>query len=100
MATSSPGKKRLSLYLRYVNSHIYRDKIKFDDWKCFENYISDHKGYMCKFDLKNGYHHIDINSQHHNLLGFSWIINGEIKYFVFAVLPFGLSLAPFIFKKW
>ena len=45
---SSSGKKSLILDLRYVNRHIYWDKIKFDDWKCFENYISDHKGYVKK----------------------------------------------------
>ena len=27
------GKKRLNLDLRYVNRHLYKDKIKFDDWK-------------------------------------------------------------------
>ena len=34
------------------------------------------------------------------ILGFSWEIDeGKIKYFVFAVLPFGLSSVPFIFTK-
>ena len=46
VATSSSGKKSLIFDLRYANRHIYRGKIKFDDWKCFENYISDHKGYV------------------------------------------------------
>jgi hypothetical protein len=32
-------------------------------------------------------------------LGFSWSVNGEIKYYVFTVLPFGLSSAPFLFTK-
>jgi len=32
-------------------------------------------------------------------LGFSWIVDKETKYFVFTVLPFGLTSAPFIFTK-
>ena len=35
MATISSGKKNLTLHLN-VNRYIYWDKIKFDDWKCFE----------------------------------------------------------------
>ena len=37
-----------------------KEKIKFNDWKYSENY-TDHKGYVFKFHLKNGYHHVDIN---------------------------------------
>ena len=32
-------------------------------------------------------------------LGFSWKINNIVKFFVFTVLPFGLSAAPFAFIK-
>ena len=34
--------------------HLYKDKIKFGDWKCFENYLLANKGYLLKFNLKNG----------------------------------------------
>ena len=79
--------------------HVYKDKIKFDDWKCFENYLLANKACLFKFDLKNGYHHIDIFDSHQTYLGFSWDIKGATKYFVFTVLPFGLSSAPFVFTK-
>ena len=85
--------------LRYVNTHVYKDKIKFEDWKCFEHYLEGKKGYLFKFDLKNGYHHIDIFEPHQKFLGFSWIFKGNIKFFVFTVLPFGLTSATFIFTK-
>ena len=39
VSDKSVGKKRLILDLRYINEHLYKDKIKFDDWKCFENYL-------------------------------------------------------------
>ena len=99
VSINSSGKKRLILDLRYVNGHVYKDKIKFEDWKCFEHYLEGKKGYLFKFDLKNGYHHIDIFEPHQKFLGFSWIFKGNIKFFVFTVLPFGLTSAPFILTK-
>ena len=36
----------------YINEHLYRDKIKFDDWKCFENYLEHTDGYAFKFISK------------------------------------------------
>ena len=51
---------------------------------------------MVKFDMRSGYHHLNIHSEH---LGFSWIIDGKQKYFLFTVLPFGLCSAGHIFTK-
>ena len=50
---------------------------------------------MFKFDLKAGYHHVDIAEWCRTFLGFKWMG----KYYVFTVLPFGLSSAPYIFTK-
>ena len=57
------------------------------------------KGYLFKFGLKNGYHHSDIFSSHQAYLSFSWDIKGGTKYFVFTVLPFGLSSAHLFLRK-
>ena len=57
------GKHRLILDLRYVNDHLEKRKAKFEDWKTFQNYISS-ENYLFKFDLKSGYHHIEIFQQH------------------------------------
>ena len=46
--------------LRYVNSNLRNEKIKFDDWKCFENFLSSESKWLYKFDLKSGHYHIDI----------------------------------------
>ena len=32
-------KKRLILDLRYLSSHVYKDIIKFDDWRYFQNFL-------------------------------------------------------------
>ena len=56
---------------------------------------------MITFDLKGGYHHVEIHPDHLTFLGFAWKFPKEasIRYFVFSVLPFGLSSAPYIFIK-
>ncbi len=94
VSENSRGKKRLILALRYVNSHIYKEYIKFDDWRFFKDLIIE-DGFLYKFDFKSGYHHVDIFVEHQIFLGFKW----GLKYYVFTVLPFGLATAPFIFTK-
>ena len=89
---NSVGKKHLILDLRYINEHLYRDK------KCFENYLEHRNGYVFKFYLKSGYHLVDKFGGYQNYLSFSWKID-NMKFFVFTVLPFGLSTAPFVFTK-
>ena len=99
VSINSSGKKYLILDLRYVNSHVYKDKIKFEDGNALNTIYKVKKGYLFRFDLKNGYHHIDIFEPHQKFLGFSWVFKDNIKFFVFTVLPFGLTSAPFIFTK-
>ena len=100
LSVSTKGKKRLSLDLRYVNNHLFKNKIKCDDWNSFQNYLECNKGYLFKFDLKSGYHHVDIFDEHQTYLGFSWEINQQTHYFVFTVLPFGLGTARLCLPKW
>ena len=97
VSDKSAGEKRLILDFRYINEHLYKDNIKFDDWKCFENYLEHTDGYVFKLDLKSVYHHVDVFEEHQTYLGFSWKINNIVKFFVFTVLPFGLSAVPFAF---
>ena len=52
-----------------------------------------------KFDIKSGYHHINILEAHQKYLASAWDFEGVTKYFVFAVLVFGLASAPFVFTK-
>ena len=56
-------------------------------------------GYLFKFDLKNGYHLINIFQPHQTYLGFSRVFNCTTKYFILTVLPFGLSTVPFVFTE-
>ena len=67
----------------------------------FEQYVKvDTPGYLFKFDLKSGYHHVDIHEDFQKFLGFSWIFkDGSRRFFQYAVLPFCLTSGPFIFTK-
>ena len=96
--SSKNGKERLILDLRHVNKYVFKQKIKFDDWKTMEHFLSE-GGYVFSFDIKQGYHHVDMHPDSVPYLGFAWEIDGVLRYFVFLVLPFGLTSAPFIFTK-
>ena len=86
------GKKRLILDLRYVNKFLRKVHVKYYDWKTALSYFS-RGAYMFSFDLKNGYHHVEIFESHQTYLGFSWkhSSSNQVKFYVFTVLPFGLS---------
>ena len=93
------GKLRLVLDLRHINPLIQGVKCKLDGLEPFLN-IVDPSGYMIAFDLKSGFHHIEINVSQHQFLGFSYHDHkGRLRYFRFVVLPFGLASATLIFSK-
>ena len=99
VSTCSSGKQRLILDLRHVNSFIFKQKSKCEDLSVAIQ-IFDQGCHLFKFDLKSGYHHIEIFPAHRKFLTFAWDFGtGSLRYFQFCVLPFGLSSAPFIFTK-
>ena len=99
VSVQSSGKKRLILDLRHINLHVYKQKCKCEGLHTIKNAFSEDY-YVFSFDLKSGYHHVDIFPDHRKYLAFSWDFgNGHTRYFQFTVLPFGLSSAPYIFTK-
>ena len=63
-----------------------------------EQYLAQ-DGFAFTFDITQGYHHVDVHPDFYEYLGFHWHFEGEVRYFVFVVLPFGLTSAPFVFTK-
>lgn len=98
MSVNSSGKERLVLDLRHVNKFVDQQKIKFKGVKEAMAFTNSAK-YAIKFDLKSGYHHLEIHPYQQKFLGFSWKFGSRVKYFNFTVLPFGLSSAGHIFTK-
>ena len=91
---NSSGKKRLVINLRHPNQFLWKQKFKYEDLRV-AMLLLEKGDYMFSFDLKFGYHHVDNAKEHWKYLGFSW----ESRFYVFTVLPFGLSSACYIFTK-
>lgn len=98
VSVNAVGKRRLILDLSVLNGYVKKDHVKFEDFKVAKELLIP-QGFMYKFDLTSGYHHFSIAPVHHTYLGFSWLVNGKVVYYVFSVLPFGLSSAPKLFTK-
>ena len=92
------GKRRLVVDLRYVNQYLPVQKFKYEGLNLVPQMCG--KGdWFITFDLKSGYHHVDINVDCWKYLGFSWSQHGVRKFYMFRVLPFGLSSACYVFTK-
>ena len=73
-------------------------KFKYEDL-CSLSQVLEEGHWVFTWDLRSGYHHVDICVEHQTSLGFSWRFNGVPRYFTFAVLPFGLSSSCFYFHE-
>ena len=71
VAIQSNGKKRLILDLRYPNSFLKKRKVKFEGVQDMLTVLSDRpQQYFFSFDIKSGYHHIEIFPDDQQFLGF------------------------------
>ena len=100
VAFNRSGKARLVLDCRHINLHLYKFKFRLEDGSLARNMFVTGEC-LFTFDLKSAYHHVPIYEKHREYLGFSWIFKGQghVRYFVFNVLPFGVSTAAHIFTK-
>ena len=97
--TVAVGKKlRLVIDLRHVNNYLVKPIFKYQDLRSLSQ-VLDEGHWFFSWDLKSGYHHVDICLDHQKYLGFAWPFSGVVRYFSFTVLPFGLSSACFCFTK-
>ncbi|XP_053391340.1 uncharacterized protein LOC128554120, partial [Mercenaria mercenaria] len=98
VAINRVGKPRLVLDCRHINLDLYKYKCRFED-QSVARQIFKKGDFIFSFDIKGAYHHIMIHFAHRTYLGFSWSENSQKRYFVFNVLPFGISTAGYIFTK-
>ena len=93
------GKKRMVLDCRYINKFVHKQKTKIEGAETLKKFLP-RATHLFNFNLKAGYHHIEMNPAQTCLLGFSYTDHEEKdRYFCFKVLPFGLTSAGFIFTK-
>ena len=98
VAMNSSRKSRLIMYLRYVNQHLRSCKFKYEDIHTAAD-LFQQGDWFFKFDYTSRYYHLEKFPEHTKFLGCSWMVHGSCKFFKFTVLPFGLSVGPFIFTK-
>ena len=99
LSVSEGQKLRLVLDLRNVNPYVNNVKFKYEGLKTASDLL-EKDDFMATFDLKNGYHHIPIDENFQGYLGFAWTFaDGSTKFYVYTVLPFGLSSASYVFTK-
>ena len=86
------GKKRLILDLRYPNQFVKKSKVKSDDAKTMlYSFVDCFQNCLFSFDIKSGYHHIDIFPPDQEFLGFS---SSGMELFDFINLLFCHSAFP------
>ena len=98
VVTNDGGKKRLVINLKFLNQYLWKEHFKYEDLRTLMQMFTP-EDYVFSFDLKSGYHHVDIFPEHWQYLGFSWGKGGRTRYYTFTVLPFGLSTACYVFTK-
>lgn len=98
VAFNRGGKPRLVLDCRHINPHLFKYKCCFEDHSVATGLFQT-GDFLFTFDLKSAYHHVMILKSHRTYLGFHWTQHGVTRYFVFNVLPFGISTAGYIFTK-
>lgn len=91
---------KVYLRLRAFNKYLLKKRFKYENWKIVMSYFSL-GAFIVSFDLKSGYHHIEIFKDHQAYLGFSWTSSDSMqtRFDMVTVLPYGLSIAPLIFTK-
>ena len=93
VAVNSAGKLRLIWDGRHVNRHLPRYKFRMETLQREGRALFERSAWGGTADLSSAYHHIEIHGDSTSYLGFEW--QGE--FFYFAVLPFGISTAPWLF---
>lgn len=81
-----------------MNQHLRSCNFKYEDIRTAADLFNQGDRFF-NFDYTSGYHHVEIFPEHTKFLSCSWMVNGSLKYFKFTILPFGLSVGPFVFMK-
>ena len=99
VASNKKGKKRLCLDLsRHVNLACEAKRFRIESITEFTKVVK--KGaWVVFYDLKSAFHHVEVIVKHRRFLGFSIMVDGEVKYFRYNQMPFGYRDASRILTK-
>ena len=90
----SDGSNRLIFNLAPLNEFIAPSHFKLEDYRSVRALLVK-DGFMGKIDIRHAYLHVPIHLNCRKFLKFRW--QGVL--YQFDTLPFGLSLAPWVFTK-
>ncbi len=93
-APKKNGKLRLCIDMRFVNESVQAPPFKLEDLTTLAPLLNPND-HLATADLSEGYHHLRIHPDHWKHLGLEW----RGHFYVYTVLPFGLSCAPWAFTK-
>ena len=80
----------MSYFKSLLNQYLVKHSHKLDDWKVMFQYLR--KGsFLYTFDLSQAFHVLDICDHHQTFLGFAFVVDDRKIYFIFTILPCGLS---------
>lgn len=83
VSVQKSGKKRLILDLRHVNQFLYKCRFRCEDLSIAKEVLNP-GDFMFTFDLKSGYHYVEIFPEHRKYLSFAWIFSsGRTSFFQF-----------------
>jgi hypothetical protein len=88
------GGLRPVLNLKHLNQFLPIKKFKMETLSTIIHLIRPND-YLTSIDLKDAFHHILIHPSHRHLLRFVW----KNTTYQYRTVPFGLSLAPWLFTK-
>ena len=94
VAKKNKEKWRIISDMRMVNKYINVPKCRYEDLSELPNVIRNNDAYA-SVDLKDGFNNVVIRKDFRTFFGFKW----RNKYFVWNVLNFGCSIAPYLFTK-
>lgn len=90
----TPGKYRVIIDLRYVNSFMEVPKFREEDMSSVSSQVKQ-GDWMTTIDIENGFHHLSVREKERTFLGFKW----RGRYYRFAAMPFGSAASPYLFNK-
>ena len=77
-----------------VNPHLFKERFRYESLNTLRD-VLPRNGRLYQFDIHSAFPHIRVVRDHWGCLGFWW----RGRWYVYCVLPFGLSTAPYVFTK-
>jgi len=87
-------KLRLIINMRYVNRHLVRKVFKFEGLRDLSD-ILEPEDWLLSYNLTSGYYHCPLRQSSKTYFGIFW----DGTWYQYNCLPFGLSVAPYVFSK-